>query len=236
MFTPINPLLYPPVCLLCHQRVTDTAVFCEACQQGIPAVLPPVCQRCGVGLAGAYDVRVACQRCQRAPFAFERARAPFRYSGMMREAIHAFKYDGRHRIGHWLAAHMAQTAEVELPLTTIDQIVSVPMHGLKARFKGVNPAAFLAQAVARRVGLPCDLRALKRTRWTTTQTRLTRRQRFRNVAGAFAARRSCVSGRVVLLVDDVLTSGATAHACAAALQEAGASRVFVLTAACATPA
>jgi len=152
---------------------------------------------------------------------------------MVREAIHAFKYQGRRRIGFWLAAKMARTATRDLPVTEIDRIFPVPMHWLKLRLKGVNPAALLAQAVAKSLKLSCDLKLLQRTRWTPSQTRLGVRERFRNVRGSVQARQRGNSPPAVLLVDDVLTSGATAHACALALREAGVKRVFVLTAACA---
>ena len=227
-------LLSPPRCLLCHRDTSRTAeVFCELCAQEMPSLLPPACQRCGVGLSGAYDARTSCQRCQTTSFTFELARAPLVYTGPVREAIHAFKYHGHHRIGSWLAHQMMETAKRHLPLADIDLILPVPMHWLKQRVKGVNPAETLAQAVSQRLDLPYATGLLRRIRWTASQTRLSLRQRARNVQGAFRAHAPRVVDRTILLVDDVLTSGATAQACATALQAAGAPCVFVLTAACA---
>ncbi|MBI3088394.1 MAG: ComF family protein [Candidatus Omnitrophica bacterium] len=200
-------LLYPPACLLCHGRLPDDAAVCEPCRQAMTPCLPPVCQRCGLSLA-----------------------APFLYRNRVRDAIHAFKYEGRRRIGAWLAHRMTQTAAAAFPLHAVDAVVPVPLHWLKQRWKGGNPAAVLAQAVAGALGLPYDPTALARTRWTPTQTRLTPRQRARNVQGAFRARPGRRSS-AVLLIDDVFTTGATAQACAAALRTAGAERVFVLAAA-----
>jgi len=182
-------------------------------------------------LAGAYDLKTLCARCRDHPLAFEKACAPLVYAGVVREAIHGFKYHGHHRVGRWLAARMAQTAQRELPLAQIDLILPVPMYWLKQRLKGVNPAAFLAQAASQLLQIPYVGGALRRIRWTPTQTRFTRRQRLHNVHGAFRARRRQIADRRVLLVDDVLTTGATAHTCAVALQEAGIKTVFVLTAA-----
>jgi predicted amidophosphoribosyltransferase len=105
------------------------------------------------------------------------------------------------------------------------------MYWLKARLKGTNPSAVLAQTVAKSLGIPCEQGHLRRLRWTPSQTRLGLRQRFRNVQGAFQTPRERESTPAVLLVDDVLTSGATAHACALALRAAGVNQVFVLTAA-----
>ena len=227
--------LYPPACLLCHARVEGgEALWCEACRHGMPSQHPPVCGRCGAGLRGAFDARLICASCRRHPPAFEMARAPFVYESRVREAIHAFKYRGRHRIGRWLAEAMAVTARHTLPLAGLRAVVAVPMHPLKQRLKGANPAVDLAATVAHGLGLPYTPDLLRRRRWTPTQTRLNAAQRFRNVRDAFRAHLPRVmdgTDGAVLLIDDVLTSGATAHACALALREAGISRVVVLTAA-----
>lgn len=228
-FSIIN-LLYPPACLLCHRRAhTPGTVFCDACEGAMPPCLPPVCERCGLSVAGAYDAQPQCRRCQARPPAFAQARAPFLYLDGVREAVHAFKYRGHPRIGRWFAARMAQTASDTLPLARVTRIVPVPSHWLKARLRGASPAASLARAVARQLAVPYDARLLAKTRWTSTQTRLTPPQRFRNVRGAFRARRRLDQDDAVLLIDDVLTSGATADACAQALRAAGAQAVFVLT-------
>ena len=225
-------LIYPSVCLLCfHRLVTHAPIFCEGCVRSIPRLLPPVCQRCATPLAGAYDRSALCRDCERRPLAFDRARAPLLFRGPVREAVHAFKYRGSRRIGDWLAGEMARVAAQEGWARSSSVVAPVPMHWLKARLRGMNAAAYLARGLARRTGLPYEGRLLAKTRWTGTQTRRDPRQRFRNVQGAFRA--GAVAGRSVLLVDDVLTTGATAHACAAALRQAGAAEVFVLTAACA---
>lgn len=206
--------------------------MCEACSRALQPLHPPVCQRCGRGVAGAYDRQVVCRRCQASPFAFEQACAPFSYTGLVREAVHAFKYDGHDRLGLWLATRMAQAARAQLPLGTIERVAPVPFHWLKSRMKGRNPVAFLAKAVAAELALLYDAHLLRRKRWTGSQTRLTRAQRFHNVAGAFTVPRRRPVYSAVLLIDDVLTTGATAQACALAFEE-HAIKTFVLTAACA---
>ncbi len=192
---------------------------------------PPCCNDCGVALRGAFDAVARCRTCRQHALAFERARAPFRYAGPAQEAVRRFKYRRRWRLGRWLAARMAETAYAEFPLQDIALILPVPLHWLKRRLRGWNPAEFLAASVARTLEKPCQPQALRRRRWTATQTRLPHARRFRNVRSAFSARPELVRDRSVLLVDDVLTSGATAEACARALREAGARRVFVLAAA-----
>jgi len=184
-----------------------------------------------VPLDAPYDAAIRCARCRLSPPAFDAARATWRYAGATQEAIRRFKFHHRWRLGRWLAEEMAATARQTLPLEAIDLVAPVPLHWLKRTLKGFAPAEDLACAVAQRLRKPYVRGALRPVRWTASQSRLQARQRFRNVRGAFAARPRLVNGRGVLLIDDVLTSGATAQACAQALKSAGARSVVVLAAA-----
>ena len=228
-------LLYPSTCLLCGAsrapRMAWPGLMCEACASTLPRSGPPVCGRCGLELPGAFDAVQVCARCHSHPPAFEAARAPWRYEGGVRTAIQQWKYHRRWRLGERLAGEMAQTARRSLPVEDIEAVVPVPLHWLKRRVRGWNPSATLAEAVARSLEKPSWPSTVRRRRWTRSQTGLSGRARARNVQGAFVAAERWVRGRSLLLVDDVLTSGATAEACATALKEAGADRVFVLTAA-----
>lgn len=230
--TRVINLLYPPACTLCHRAIprADT-LLCDACRADLVPLRTPLCAACGQTLSGAFDLAASCGACRRRPPAFEAARAPWLYRGPMPRAIQAFKYRGRWRVGRWLASEMAHTARERMPVEEIDAILPVPLHWLKRWVKGWNPAEDLAVQVARAVRKPLARGALRRVRWTKSQTRLQGRARRRNVAHAFVAAERLVAGRTLLLVDDVLTTGATAEACAAALTRAGARRVFVLTAA-----
>lgn len=229
-------LLYPPACLLCQTPLPadadshgEPALLCQACRGLMPRVGPPVCARCGLGLPGAFDADVTCASCRKRMPAFEMARAPWSYAGAAQDAVQQFKYRRRWRLGRWLASAMTDQARTVFPLDKVDAVVPVPSHWLKRRLQGFSAAEALALAVARSLQLPYAPQALRRRRWTATQTRLGWQERARNVQGAFTAA-EC-RHRSVLLVDDVLTSGATAGACAAALKAGGAARVFVLTAA-----
>ncbi len=159
------------------------------------------------------------------------ARAPWQYTGLTQEAVHQFKYAHHWRVGAWLADTMVELARATLPLQTITAVMPVPRHWLKARLSGWTPTAQLALHVARALQKPYNARVLRPTRWTATQTRLNWAQRARNTEDAFRCSAPLRAGSAVLLVDDVLTSGATAHACASTLKQAGAGAVYVLTAA-----
>src|SRR3989338_7414702 len=152
-------LLYPPACLLCHARLDpsrlcsgedtgDERVVCQECLRAATPNAPPVCSRCGVGLPGAFDAVMACRVCQRAPFAFDMARAPWRYTGPIRETVHQFKYARRWRLGSWLASQMTRTAQDAFPLEEVTLVLSVPPFWLKHRLKGFDPSQELGRAVA----------------------------------------------------------------------------------------
>ena len=231
-------LLYPPACLLCRvslsvprDAVQTSDVLCETCLGRMPRSDVPACSRCSAGVPGAFDADMLCASCRTNPPAFEAAAAPWRYAGCARQAVQAFKYHRRRRLGSWLAEQMAQTARTALPLSAVTAIVPVPLHWLTQRLRGFHAAGHLAAGVAAVLERPSLSRALRQHRWTATQTRLPWEARFRNVRGAFCAKEAPIRGHTVLLVDDVLTSGATADACTQALKDAGAASVYVLTAA-----
>jgi ComF family protein len=233
-FLTIANLLYPPACLLCEAGLPDASascVLCSGCRAAMPESRAPLCTACGIEISGAFDASARCAGCLRRAPAFDRACAPWRYEGPARDAVREFKYRRRWRLGRWLAGTMAACARRSLPVDEIDVVAPVPLHWATGRLRGFQATDLLARAVAGALEKPARLRALRRRRWTASQTRLPWAARSRNVRSAFRADPEAVRGRRVLLVDDVLTSGATAGACASALRDAGASRVFVLTAA-----
>jgi ComF family protein len=188
-----------------------------------------LCDRCGDPLPTwrAISLPLACcPRCRRARRGVDHARAIGAYDGALRAIVHALKYDGRRSLARRLGRLMRERGADVLDGATV--AVPVPLHASRRRHRGFNQAADLA----RQLGVPV-VHALRRVRATPTQTGLPAGQRHRNVREAFAVTRAAapLAGAVVVLVDDVSTTGATLEACARALKEAGVAEVRALTAA-----
>lgn len=202
---------------------------CRPCWQSILPLTPPLCDRCGDPLPSWRATSAAqrlCPRCRRIRGAIDRARAIGEYTGALRAIIQALKYDGRRTLARPLAALM-QSRAADL-LDGAAWVVPVPLHPSRRRRRGFNQAADLATHLA----LP-SVHALARVRATASQTGLPAAQRHRNVKRAFTITRrgTQLTGAIVVLIDDVSTTGATLEACAAVLKEAGIREVRALTAA-----
>jgi predicted amidophosphoribosyltransferase len=243
-------LVAAPRCAACDvllEHPTEGPV-CARCWQAIPRLTPPVCRRCGIPLASwraADHNALVCARCRRAPGVLDAARAWGEYDGSLRAIIHAFKFDPRPSLAIRLGAAMRDAGR-EL-IDGADAVVPVPLHVSREWRRGFNQA----EALAATLGLPV-WRVLRRARRTPPQSALSAAMRRRNVRGAFAlsslgawplplrsleitgwARlanvRRRISGRSVVLVDDVATTGATLEECARALKGAGAREVRAIT-------
>jgi len=213
-------LLYPPRCAACGEGLSSTrdGPFCSICGDAVDPV-PPGCRRCG--LPGPDPV---CGACLAAPPSFSSCRAGGLFGGPLADAIHALKYRDRPALARPLGAWLAR--RVPAPAGAV--LVSVPLGIQRRRARGYDQAALLARALRKATpGLELLPLALARTRETRPQVGRTRADRLANVRGAFRAARE-VSGRDILLVDDVVTTGATAQACGEALLLAGARSVQVV--------
>ena len=212
-------LFYPQWCLSCDGRASD--VLCRACFDALPRIWGPTCGRCG--LPTAFETPV-CGECKNVDFGFEGVRAPLRYEGVGKEIVHALKYRGYTRVVEKLAVPLLSgTLRGTAPF---DAVVPVPIHRKRLRKRGFNQAALLAHGLAHGInaGVSDTLQVVRSTR---DQVELSAAERRANVAGAFAPK-ARARGRL-LLVDDVLTTGATLSACAGALLRAGAAEVHAVT-------
>ena len=221
--------LLPPRCLACAAAVDIPGRLCPGCWAAVDFIAPPYCAGCGFPFDFDEGPDALCGACMREPPAFDRARAALRYNDVGRGLVLGFKYRDRTHAAIAFAAWMARAGGALV--TGADAVAPVPLHRLRLFTRRYNQAALLAREVGRLAGARFVPDLLERTRATPSQAGLSRSARFANVRGAFAVRRrhrGRVAGGRVLLIDDVMTTGATAGACAATLKRAGAERVDVL--------
>jgi ComF family protein len=219
----------PPRCLSCGAIVADVGTLCSACWPEVEFIAQPMCSACGLPLSAAPPREgLLCGGCIASKPPWRQARSVFRYQGVGRALVLAFKHgdrlDAAPSLARWLARAGAPL------LADSDVIVPVPLHRRRLFARRYNQSAVLAASLGKIAGLPVSVDALIRIRATPTQGGLDRLARARNVRGAFAVRpRAPVEGRRIALVDDVMTTGATVGACARALTAAGAVSVDILT-------
>lgn len=221
--------LLPPSCIRCDQPVLRQGHLCATCFSAMTFIAAPQCPRCGLPFESTELDAGPCTACVDAPPVFRQARAPFLYDEGVRRLLLPFKHGDRSTLAQVLAPHMARAGAAMLADRPI--LVPVPLHRLRLLHRRHNQAALLARALATITGCPTGLDWLRRLRATPPLDDCSAAERRAILNGAFAVRtrcRSVVAGRGVVLIDDVLTSGATANACARALLDAGATSVDVL--------
>jgi competence protein ComFC len=213
-------LIYPPVCGGCDRPGSR---WCKDCQQNVPHLVEPLCEVCGISIGGSG----LCADCQRTRPRYRLLRSWSVFENPIRNALHKLKYRRDLALGDALAAQVCEFAvDLKWP---VEMIVPVPLGKKRLKERGYNQVNLIARPLALAAGMVFVPDGLTRIRETRSQVGLTKRERRANVNGAFLAQGKSVKGRVVLLMDDVATTGSTLSSCAEALYAAGARDVFAVT-------
>ena len=232
-------VFFPAGCRVCERVLlrASTVPICEECLGSFPALGGAVCETCGQPLAtwslsgpeAASSVKgLLCPECQRRAYGFDLARSYALYKGPLVPAIMLLKFERVEPLGRWFANRLLEVSKREA--ITADIVVPVPLHRQRERERGYNQAELVAKPLARKLGLPYRAVLLTRTKPRPDKHIISLEERWDSVRGAFATRPgSKVDNLCVLLVDDVMTTGATLDACAKALRGAGAKSVIGLT-------
>ena len=225
-------LLFSRHCPGCHVP-SDRAerYWCWNCFQQIEMFpLHGGCELCGQRVEGNVTHSFVCGVCQADRPSFDRARAAADFSGTLREQILAFKYNNALWMQQDLCDVLEGAVNAFFQPAMIDVVIPVPLHHVRQHERTYNQSTLLAEEIARRIDRRCDTQSLTRTRKTSTQTRLDKAHRRANVSGAFhVTRPAWVAQRCVLLIDDVMTTGATLDECARVLKHAGAHTIWTAT-------
>jgi len=223
---------YPETCQICKtgRAAAREGFVCADCWSQVRFIKPPFCGRCGLPYAGDFTAPFECANCREMNLRFSFARSAVVAHNVVREAIHRYKYQRALWFEPFLADLLLREALPVLRGQNWDYVVPVPLFPVKQREREFNQAERLAARLGAAAEIPLNTKLLRRIRATATQTRLTRRERAENMRGAFTIRSGAqLDGERIILVDDVLTTGATTSACAQVLKAAGAGEVCVWT-------
>lgn len=217
-------LIFPPICLVCGE--VQEKYLCTDCASKISFLTPPLCHRCAMPLVDGV-----CNECRDLEFAFDTAYSVGAYEGVLRDAIHAFKYKSQKVLSEPLSNLMIEALSANNRLrASVDVIVPVPIHLSRKRLRGFNQAELLAAQIGRAMKLPVVMDVLIKSSPNRAQIDLPLDMRKSNVEGVFSINNAdAVYGRRVMLVDDVFTTGSTCDSASVALRSAGVREIHVFT-------
>ncbi len=224
-------VIFPRYCASCSNNVgAGSGHICWQCRSQFALITGTVCIRCGDPAGGEVYHEYRCSWCKREDVFFNRARSALRYSGPLQRAMHRFKYNAYVWLADDLSKYLEACVKVHYDQAGIEAVVPVPLFGRKERERTFNQSSLLARRLAGAIDAPFYGNSVVRTRDTGSQVELNARQRRKNVRNAFrVVCRERIDGRSIMLVDDVMTTGATVNECSRALKEAGAVEVNVVT-------
>jgi len=232
IWTGLINLVYPRLCIACRQSLPDTKPsdpLCPACRHRIQLNRPPFCRQCGRPITSFR--RIYCPPCQLEILPFDRAWSATIYDETMRHLIHLFKYGNKTALRHTWAEILTEfISSYHLPIKDFDLLVPVPLHRSRLRQRGYNQADLLTNIIARQYQIPSTNQIIFRCRNTQNQARLSPKERWTNLQGAFKIKKSSsLINKNILIIDDLLTTGATTSGMASLLKQAGAAHVSLLT-------
>jgi ComF family protein len=223
--------LFPPLCHACRTFIPTAGSLhiCPDCREKMTPVSSPLCVLCGIPFVGGGQDHT-CGACATSRRHFDAARAALVYDGVSRDLIHSFKYRNKTHLRRSLALLTVEKLTTFVEARKPDLIIPVPLHRKRLRSRGFNQAVLLGELFSEQWQIPLDRYNLRRIRWTEPQVNLSAHERRGNVRGAFTVNDpAVVTGRRILLVDDVFTTGSTVEECAIVLKGAGAAEVTVVT-------
>ncbi len=226
-------LIYPNICQFCEKEIATTkeGYVCKRCKNNIKHIEPPFCERCGKPFSGSITVRFICADCKISKIYFDHARSAVEYEGIIKKAVHLYKYRSALWIEPMLADILITTVQKDLNPDEWDSIIPVPLHFVKYYERGFNQAERLSNFISKATKIPVNKKVLKRIKYTETQTTRDRTKRSENVKNAFAVKDKIgwLKGKKIILIDDVMTTGSTVNECSRMLRRAGVAKIDVWT-------
>jgi ComF family protein len=231
LFSTLLDIIYPRFCTVCGAETgAGQGYVCWDCVSGFEVITRPFCAVCGDPVEGMIEHEYLCSFCEKAKPGFDMARSAVKYRGVVCSVLQLLKYSKQTFLVADILPFLSACVTAHYSKIYFDGVTFVPLYSKKERERTFNQSRLLAGELARTLDLPFLPNCLERTRYTMTQTDLNASQRRKNVYGAFAhLNRKWLEGRTLLLVDDVMTTGATVNECSRVLKEAGAAGVFVVT-------
>jgi len=220
--------LYPPICPICGAPVEEAHCLCPECYKHLNFITEPCCRICGRPFEYKGLSDLICGSCMKKAPAFSMARSVLEYDDFSKQLILAYKHGDRTNLTPLLVKFLLQAENVIFQ--NVDMIIPVPLHWTRFWKRRYNQSSLLGKALGKKLGIPCYSNILKRVRMTESQGKKTRQAREKNIKNAFrVARPDAIKGKKILLIDDVMTTGATITECTKILRKAGAKEVKVIT-------